>query len=117
MTRAASRDGVVEESMALAVFLASEDYQRRVGIERGHMPVHKAAIGAPESLAPPPRGMKWLKYYADRPNNRSLFPFSSWRAWWERHRELARNGWTGEQTPTEALEACQAWGVEHLSDV
>ena len=29
---------------------------------------------APESLTPPPEGMKWLKYYADRPDNRSLFP-------------------------------------------
>ena len=115
VTRSASRDGVKEESMALAVFLASEDYQRRVGIERGHMPVHRAAIAAPESLASPPRGMKWLKYYADRPDNRSLFPFSTWLEWYDRHRELARKGWTGEQTPAEALEACQAWGVEHLS--
>ncbi|MDE2901982.1 MAG: extracellular solute-binding protein [Chloroflexota bacterium] len=115
VTRAALRDGVVEETLALAVFLASEEYQRRVGIERGYMPVHKAAIGAPESLAPPPHGMKWLKYYADRPDNRSLFPFSTWREWYVKHRELAGKGWTGEQTPAEALEACQAWGVEHLS--
>ncbi len=116
VTRAAQRDGVAGESLALAVFLAGEEYQRRVGIERGHMPVHKAAIGAPESLKPPPQGMKWLKYYADRPDNRSLFPFSTWRDWYARHRELAQKGWTGEQTPAaEALAACQAWGVEHLS--
>ena len=115
VTRAASLDYVVEAATALAVFLASEAYQRQVGIERGHMPVHKAAIGAPESLAPPPQGMKWLKYYADRPDNRSLFPFNTWREWYDGHRELARKGWTGEQTPAEALEACQAWGVEHLS--
>ena len=115
VTRAASRAGVEEESLALAVFLASEAYQRRVGIERGHMPVHKAAIGAPESLEPPPQGMKWLKYYADRPDNRSLFPFNTWWEWFDKHRELANKGWTGEQAPAEALEACQAWGVEHLS--
>ncbi|MDE2901984.1 MAG: ABC transporter substrate-binding protein [Chloroflexota bacterium] len=115
VTHAASSRDVREESMALAVYLAGEEYQRRVGIERGHMPVHKAALAAPESLAPPPQGMKWLKYYADRPDNRSLFPFSTWREWYNRHRELARKGWTGEQTPEEALEACQAWGVEHLS--
>ena len=115
VTRAAHRGGVKEESMALAVFLASEEYQRRVGIERGHMPVHRAALGAPESLAAPPQGMKWLKYYADRPDNRSLFPFNTWRKWFAGHRELARKGWTGEQTPAQALEACQAWGVEHLS--
>ncbi len=115
VTRGASRDGMVEASLALAVFLASEAYQRRVGIERGHMPVHKAAIGAPESLEPPPQGMKWLKYYADHPNNRSLFPFNTWVDWFVKHRELAKKGWTGEQTPAEALEACQAWGVEYLS--
>ena len=115
VTDRARRGGLEEESMALAVFLASEDYQSQVGIHRGHMPVHKAAIGAPESLTPPPGGMKWLKYYADRPDNRSLFPFSTWRDWYDKHRELAQKGWTGEQTPAEALEACQAWGVEHLS--
>ena len=115
VTRAAALDHVEEEATALAVFLAGEDYQRRVGVERGHMPVHKAAIGAPESLSPPPHGMKWLKYYADRPDNRSLFPFSTWRDWYDKHRELAHKGWTGEQTPVEALEACQAWGAEHLS--
>ena len=115
VTRAAALDHVAEEATVLAVFLAGEAYQRRVGIERGHMPVHKAAIAAPESLTPPPQGMNWLKYYADRPDNRSLFPFSTWRDWYDKHRELAQKGWTGEQTPAEALEACQAWGVEHLS--
>ena len=115
VTRAAALDHVVEEATALAVFLAGEGYQRRVGIERGHMPVHRAAIGAPESLNPPPQGMKWLKYYADRPDNRNLFPFNTWSNWYKKHRELAEEGWTGEQTPAEALEACQAWGVEYLS--
>ena len=115
VTLSAERDGLEEQSTALAVFLAGEEYQGRVGLERGHMPVHRAAIGAPESIAPPPEGMKWLKVYADRPNNRSLFPFSTWRDWWVRHRELGRTGWIGEQSPAEALEACQAWGVEHFS--
>ncbi len=115
VTRAAALDHVEEAATVLAVFLAGETFQRRLGIERGHMPVHKAALGAPESLEPPPQGMKWLKYYADRPDNRNLFPFNTWRQWFDKHRELAKKGWTGEQTPAEALEACQAWGVEHLS--
>ena len=68
-----TRDGLEEQATALAVFLAGEDFQGRVGIERGHMPVHKAAIDSPTSVAPPPDGMQWLKAYADRPANRSRF--------------------------------------------
>lgn len=115
VTLSAKRDGLEEQSTALAVFLAGEEYQGRVGIERGHMPVHKAAIGAPDSVSPPPDGMKWLKVYADRPDNRSLYPFNSWREWWLGHRELGRNGWAGEQSPADSLEVCQAWGTDHLS--
>ena len=116
VTISAETDGLEEQSGALAIFLAGEEYQSQVGIERGHMPVHRAAIGAAASIAPPPEGMKWLKVYADRPDNRSLFPFSTWRDWWARHRELGRAGWMGEQSPTEALEACQAWGVKHFAE-
>ena len=73
MTTSAARDGLEEQSTALAVFLAGEEYQGRVGLERGHMPVHKAAISAPESVAPPPEGMEWLKVYADRPTTAASF--------------------------------------------
>ena len=115
VTLSALREGVVESSTSLAVYLAGEEYQCRVGIDRGHMPVHRAVIGAPTSVAPPPEGMKWLKVYADRPDNRSLYPFSTWSDWYDKHRVLALKGWTGEQSAAESLEACQAWGVEHLS--
>ena len=115
VSSSATRDGLEEPATVLAVFLAGEDYQGRVGIERGHMPVHKAAIGSPTSVAPPPDGMQWLKAYADRPANRSRFYFGTWWAWWQRNRTLGHKGWTGEQSPAEALELCQAWGVEHLS--
>ena len=116
VTNSAERDGSVEQSTALAVFLASEEYQGRVGIDRGHMPVHRKAIGAPTSLAPPPEGMKWLKAYADRPDNRSLYPFSTFREWWQQNRALGTKGWVGEQSPEESLAAMQDWGVRHLSD-
>ena len=115
VTNSAERDGSVEQSTALAVFLAGEEYQGRVGIDRGHMPVHRAAIGAPTSVAAPPEGMKWLKVYADRPDNRSLYPFNTWREWWLQHRALGQKGWVGEQSPEESLQACQDWGVRHLS--
>ena len=116
VTSSASRDGLEEQSLALAVFLAGEEFQGRVGVERGHMPVHKAAIGAPESVRPPPEGMKWLKVYADRPDNRGPFPFSGWQEWGRQHWEIGRTGWLGEQSPAQALEACQAWGIEYLSE-
>ena len=116
VTNSAERDGSVEQSTALSVFLASEEYQGRVGIDRGHMPVHRKAIGAETSLAPPPEGMKWLKVYADRPDNRSLYPFSTFREWWQQNRALGTKGWVGEQSPAESLAAMQDWGVRHLSD-
>ena len=115
VTNSAERDGLKEHSTALAVFLASEEYQSKVGIDRGHMPVHRNAIGAPASLAPPPEGMKWLKVYADRPAKRSLYPFNTWREWWLQHRALGQMGWVGEHSPAESLAACQDWGVQHLA--
>jgi ABC-type glycerol-3-phosphate transport system substrate-binding protein len=115
VTNSAGRDGSEEQAAALAVFLAGEEYQSRVGIDRGHMPVHKAAIAKAESQAAPPEGMKWLKVYADRPDNRSLYPFSTWREWFLQSRSLGQKAWVGEQSPAEALEAMQAWGVRHLS--
>ena len=116
VSSSATRDGLEEQATALAVYLAGEEFQGRVGIERGHMPVHKAAIGAPTSVAPPPDGMHWLKAYADRPANRSRFYFGTWWEWWQRNQTLGHKGWTGEQTPAEALEACQAWGIKHLAE-
>ena len=115
VTNTAGRDGTVEQSTALSVFLASEEYQGRVGIDRGHMPVHRAAIGAPTSLAPPPEGMKWLKVYADRPDNRSLYPFNTFGEWIGQHRAVSAKGWVGDQSPAESLQAAQDWGVRHLS--
>jgi len=115
VTNAAARTGTEEQSAALALFLASELYQGRVGIDRGHMPVHKKAMAAPDSMAPPPEGMKWLKVYADRTDKRSLYPFSSWREWFLQTRALLQKAWVGEQKPEQAMEAAQAWGVRHLS--
>ena len=104
-----------EAAVEFVRFLAGPEYQGRVGIERGHVPVHKAAMDAPESLVWPPDGMKWLKVYAERTDNRSPYPFANWPEWLAGHRRLARRGWTGELTPAQALEACQAWGVRRLS--
>ena len=114
VTSNAEREGVIAGATSLAVYLASEEYQCRVGIDRGHMPVHKDVIGAPMSTAPPPEGMHWLKVYADRPDNRSLYPFGTWSAWYAKHREFAQKGWTGEQTAAEALETCQQWSERFL---
>lgn len=116
VSSSATRDGLEEQATALAVYLAGEEFQGRVGIERGHMPVHKAALGAPTSVAPPPDGMHWLKAYADRPANRSRFYFGTWWEWWQRNQTIGSKAWRGEQTPAEALEACQAWGIKHLAD-
>lgn len=116
VTNRATRDGLEEQATELTVYLAGEEFQGRVGIARGHMPVHKAAIGAPTSVAPPPDGMRWLKDYADRPANRSRFYFGTWWEWWQHNRTIGSRAWRGEQAPAGALAACQAWGIKHLAE-
>ena len=105
----------VEQATRWIQFLAGPEYQGRAGIYRGHVPVQKAVMDAPESLTKWPDGMTWLKVYADRTDNRSPYPFANWTEWLDGHRTLARKGWTGELTPAQVLEACQAWGVRRLS--
>jgi len=105
----------VEAAVTLAEFLAGEEYQGRVGIERGHLPVHSAVLTKKDSLAFPPEGMKWLKTYAERPDNRSPFPFEGWERWWRHHKGLAWKGWFGTQSAEESLAACQAWGERFFS--
>ena len=103
-----------EAAVAFVQFLAGPVYQGRVGIDRGHVPVHKAAIDAPESRARPPHGMKWLKVYADRPDNRSPYPFEGSTFWWRYHNELARRGWSGQMSAEDSLAACQGWSERYF---
>ena len=115
VTLSAVLEGSVEEAVLLAEFLAGETFQGRVGMERGHVPVHRSAIEEPDAIAPPPGGMKWLKVYADRPDNRSPYPFEGWETWWRHHKGLAWKGWFGTQSAEESLAACQAWGERYFS--
>ena len=115
VTLSAVLEGSVEEAVLLAEFLAGETFQGRVGMERGHVPVHRSAIEEPDAIAPPPGGMKWLKVYADRPDNRSPYPFQGWETWWRHHKGLAWKGWFGTQSAEAALAACQAWGERYFS--
>ncbi len=105
----AEYDDNAEEAVRFVRFLAGPEYQGRVGIERGHVPVHKEVLDAPESLAWPPDGMKWLKVYADRPDNRSPYPFDGWEFWLRYHQGLAWPAWAGKQSAEASLAACQAW--------
>ena len=115
VTVSAELEGNVEETVLLAEFLAGETFQERVAIERGHVPVHRDVLNNQESLAPPPEGMKWLKVYADRPDNRSPYPFAGWNRWWRHHKGLAWKGWYGTQSAEASLAACQAWGERFFS--
>ena len=114
VTVSAWLDGSIDGAMALALFLAGETFQRRVGMERGHLPVNRQAFEAPESEAPPPEGMKWLTVYADRPDNRSPYPFEGSTLWWRYHRELAKRGWSGRMSADESVAACQGWGERYF---
>ena len=115
VTIGAEHDGYIEHAVDLAVFLAGPWFQRRVGIERGHVPVYKPILDESSSLDAPPEGMKWLKVYADRPDNRSPYPFEGWETWWRHHKGLAWKGWFGTQSAEAALAACQAWGERYFS--
>lgn len=108
-------DWEIEAAFELAAFLAGEEYQSRVGIERGHVPVYKSVLAKADPMASPPEGMQWLKVYADRPDNRSPYPFEGWETWWRHHKGLAWKGWFGTQSAEQALEACQEWGERFFS--
>ena len=114
LTASAWHDGSDEQAVHLAVFLAGERFQGRAGIERGFMPVNRRALEAPEAEVPPPEGLKWLKAYANRPDNRSPYPFEGSTLWWRYHRELARRGWSGRMSADESLAACQRWGERYF---
>ena len=115
VTASAELDGTIEEAVSFAVFLAGPEFQVRVGVERGYVPVYKPTLKETTSLVEPPEGMKWLKVYADRPDNRSPYPFEGWETWWRHHKGLAWKGWFGTQSAEEALVACQDWGERFFS--
>ena len=115
VTAGAWYESVAEEAIDLAVFLAGEIFQGRVGIERGHLPVYKTVLDESSSQGAPPEGMKWMKVYADRPDNRSPYPFTGWETWWRHHKGLAWKGWFGTKSPEESLAACQEWGERYFS--
>ena len=114
VTVSAELEGSVEQAADFVVYLAGQEYQGRVGIERGNVPVNKRALDEPTSMETPPKGMQWLKVYADRPDNRGPYPFEGWEFWWRYHRELAGRAWSGRKSPGESLEACQAWGERYF---
>ena len=114
VTSSTGLDGNVDQAVEWAVFLAGYSFQRRVGIERGHLPVNRLALEAPETRVPPPLGMRWLKLYADRPDSRGPYPFEGSELWRRYHRELARRGWTGRMSAEDSLAACQEWGERYF---
>lgn len=114
LTASAWHDGNAEQAVEWAVFLTGERFQGRVGIERGHFSVNRRALEETEAEVPPPEGLKWLKVYADRPDNRNPYPFEGSTFWWRYHKELAGRAWSGQTPAAEALAACQGWGKRYF---
>ena len=54
VTSAATRNGTLEETVELAVFMGGDEVQTRVAIERGSLPITRAALNSPEYKAAPP---------------------------------------------------------------
>ena len=107
VTATARTNGTEEAATLFVMFMAGEEVSDRVGIDRGHMPCHRTSIAKPESIAPPPEGMQWLKAYADRPDTRHLYTFNDWPAWNQQIRPLTAKAFVGESTVAEALEGVQ----------
>ncbi len=114
VTVSAEMDGATDQAVDFAVFLAGPRFQGRVGAERGHLPVNRRALESHESEEPLPEGIKWLKVYAERPDNRSPYPFEGSTFWWRYHKELAGRGWSGRMSAEESLAACQRWGERYF---
>ena len=107
VTATARTNGTEEASTLFVMFMAGEEVSDRVGIDRGHMPCHRDSIGKPESIAPPPEGMQWLKAYGDRTNTRHLYTFNEWPAWNQQIRPITAKAFIGEATVAEALQEVQ----------
>ena len=107
VTATARTNGTEEASTLFVMFMAGEEVSERVGIDRGHMPCHRTSIAKPESQAPPPEGMKWLKVYGDRTNTRHLYTFNEFPAWNQQIRPLTAKAFIGEATVAEALQEVQ----------
>ena len=59
--------GVEEQTVDFGVYLAGPEVQGRVGIDRGHQPVHHDVKNQPDAVAPPPEGMHHLYATYDSP--------------------------------------------------
>ena len=114
VTITAQKDGTEEASTLFVMFMASEEVSDRVGIDRGHMPAHRASIAKPASQAPPPEGMKWLKAYADRPDVRHLYTYNTYDEWRLQMKALADKVYIGEQSVAESLQLMQNFSERHL---
>ncbi|MBM4438370.1 MAG: hypothetical protein FJ029_14350, partial [Actinobacteria bacterium] len=114
ITLSAQRRGTVEQATALAMYFAGEEVQTRTGIDRGHMPIHKKALQAATSVAPPPDGMKWLVAYGLRPDKRQLVGWNTWEEWYSGHNAIADKAFVGQQTAEQNIAAMQAYGAKIL---
>ena len=59
--------GVEEQTVDFGVYLAGPEVQGRVGIDRGHQPVHHDVKNQPDAVAPPPEGLHHLYAAYDSP--------------------------------------------------
>ncbi|MBM4436453.1 MAG: hypothetical protein FJ029_04285 [Actinobacteria bacterium] len=115
ITNAAQRLGTVEQAVDLVVFLGGPVYQGRVSIDRGHLPMFKAALDSPEAKTPPPEGMQWLKTYADTPNARHLeMALPNWWGMNEWRNTYISRAYTGDSTVEKAVEDAKAFVKKEL---
>ena len=100
--------GVEVQTVDFGVYLAGPEVQGRVGIDRGHQPVHHDVKNQPEAVAPPPEGMHYLYAGYDSPYLRH----SQWYVpggptmleLLQVEGPLLGKALTGEATATEAIE-------------
>ena len=115
ITNGSERAGTVEEAVDLILFLGGPEYQGRVGIDRGHLPMHKSVGKLPTSLAGPPGGMEWLYKYADV-GARNTHLMMGLPSWWEMYewRKKIESAYIGDETVDESIAAAKKLAAEAL---
>jgi ABC-type glycerol-3-phosphate transport system substrate-binding protein len=96
----ADRQGTTEQAARWLFFAASEAVSKRIGIDRGNFPTHRAAYTAPGTLAGPPEGMENWGKSLDLPANHGMGVHSEWIPWrdagfWKYINDLLLNGEMG----------------------
>ena len=108
ITNGSLRRGTVEQAVDFMVFMSGPLYQGRVAVDRGHLPVFRAVLDAPEMLAAPPLILEQLALRADSPNKiHRMFMIPALEEFWLTIEQEIERAHTGDAPAEDAMKAAE----------